>query len=50
MSQNIESLQKPESLTNDFFANLLCLGIIWKVTSEDGDEFEGHEWETDKLK
>ena len=40
----------PETLTNDFFVNLLDLGITWKATSEDGDEFEGHDRATGKLK
>ena len=42
--------KNPESLTNDFFVNLLDLGITWKATSEDGDEFEGHDRATGKLK
>jgi catalase-peroxidase len=31
----------PESLTNDFFVNLLDLGTTWKPTSQDADIFEG---------
>nr|WP_187774189.1 catalase/peroxidase HPI [Lolliginicoccus suaedae] len=31
----------PEKLTNDFFANLLDLGIEWKPTSEDSTTFNG---------
>jgi len=42
--------ENPESLTNDFFVNLLDLGITWKATSEDEDEFEGYDRATDKLK
>ena len=42
--------KNPESLTNDFFVNLLDLGITWKATSEDGDVFEGHDRVTDELK
>ena len=42
--------KNPESLTNDFFVNLLDLGITWKATSEDGDLFEGHDRVTDELK
>ncbi|MBK5231616.1 MAG: catalase/peroxidase HPI [Thermoleophilia bacterium] len=30
----------PESLTNDFFVNLLDLGTTWKSTSEDSETFE----------
>jgi catalase-peroxidase len=31
----------PESLTNDFFVNLLDLGTAWTATSEDAETFEG---------
>ncbi|WP_328619159.1 catalase/peroxidase HPI [Streptomyces sp. NBC_00354] len=31
----------PESLTNDFFANLLDLGTTWTATSQDANTFEG---------
>ena len=31
----------PGSLTNDFFVNLLDMGITWKAKSEDADVFEG---------
>jgi catalase-peroxidase len=31
----------PGSLTNDFFVNLLDLGITWQATSADQDVFEG---------
>jgi catalase-peroxidase len=33
----------PESLTNDFFVNLLDLGTTWKATSEDAETFEGRD-------
>ncbi len=33
----------PESLTNDFFVNLLDQGTTWKPTSEDSDVFEGRD-------
>jgi catalase-peroxidase len=33
----------PESLTNDFFVNLLDLGITWKPTAEDAETFEGRD-------
>ncbi|MBS3970711.1 MAG: catalase/peroxidase HPI [Clostridia bacterium] len=42
--------KKPESLTNDFFVNLLDMGTRWKATSEDGDTFEGRDAKTDELK
>ncbi len=33
--------EKPGTLTNDFFVNLLDLGMTWKAVSEDENEFEG---------
>ncbi|HEY0870147.1 MAG TPA: catalase/peroxidase HPI, partial [Acidothermaceae bacterium] len=33
----------PESLTNDFFVNLLDLGTTWKQTSADASTFEGRD-------
>lgn len=41
---------RPETLTNDFFANLLDLGTTWKATSEDEYEFEGSSRKTGELK
>jgi catalase-peroxidase len=41
---------KPEALTNDFFANLLDMGIEWKPTSEARELFEGRERKTGKVK
>ena len=35
--------KKPESLTNDFFVNLLDMGTEWKPTSKDADVFEGRD-------
>ncbi|MEW8049029.1 MAG: catalase-peroxidase, partial [Candidatus Thiodiazotropha sp.] len=32
---------RQETLTNDFFVNLLNMGTTWKATSADGDLFEG---------
>ena len=40
----------PETLTNDFFVNLLDMSTTWKATSEDEDVFEGHDRKTGKLK
>ncbi|MDT0541961.1 MULTISPECIES: catalase/peroxidase HPI [Streptomyces] len=34
---------KPGTLTNDYFVNLLDLGTTWKSTSEAQDEFEGRD-------
>jgi catalase-peroxidase len=33
--------KRPESLTNDFFVNLLDMGTEWKPTSKEADVFEG---------
>jgi catalase-peroxidase len=38
-----------ESLTNDFFVNLLDLGTAWQPTSEDADAFEGRDLATGEL-
>jgi catalase-peroxidase len=42
--------KRPETLTNDFFVNLLDMSTIWKATSKDEDVFEGRDRETGKLK
>jgi catalase-peroxidase len=34
---------RPETLTNDFFVNLLDLRTTWKATSEADDVFEGRD-------
>jgi len=41
---------RSETLTNDFFVNLLDMGTEWKPTSEEGDVFEGHDRVTGDLK
>ena len=41
---------RPETLTNDFFVNLLDMGTVWKPTSADADVFEGHDRKTGKPK
>ena len=41
---------RPETLTNDFFVNMLDLGTTWKPTSEDQEIFEGHDRKTGELK
>jgi catalase-peroxidase len=38
--------QRPESLTNDFFLNLLDLGTTWKATSDAQELFEGRDRKT----
>jgi catalase-peroxidase len=40
----------PESLTNDFFVNLLALGTVWKPTSAEAETFEGRDLATGELK
>jgi len=40
---------KPETLTNDFFVNLLDMATEWKATS-DKNVFEGYDRATGKLK
>jgi catalase-peroxidase len=42
--------QQPETLTNDFFTNLLDMSTIWKPTSADQDVFEGRDRKTGTLK
>jgi len=40
----------PETLSNDFFLNLLDLGTTWKAVSDSEDLFEGHDRVTGELK
>ncbi|MDG5466969.1 catalase/peroxidase HPI [Deltaproteobacteria bacterium IMCC39524] len=42
--------KRPETLTNDFFVNLLDMGTTWKATSEADDVFEGRDRATGELK
>ena len=42
--------KRPETLTNDFFTNLLDMGILWKPTTEDANVFEGRDRTTGELK
>jgi catalase-peroxidase len=39
-----------ETLTNDFFVNLLDMGTKWEATSEDEEVFEGRDRATGELK
>ena len=41
---------RPETLTNDFFVNLLDLGTTWKATPDNQDVFEGRDRKTGALK
>jgi catalase-peroxidase len=49
-SQHGVFTKRPETLTNDFFVNLLDMGTEWKATSEDEDVFEGRDRATGELK
>ncbi len=49
-SQHGVFTDRPESLTNDFFANLLDLGTTWKAISDDQDVFEGRDRATGEVK
>jgi catalase-peroxidase len=40
----------PETLTNDFFVNLLDMGTEWKAASDAQDVFEGRDRKTGELK
>jgi catalase-peroxidase len=41
---------RPETLTNDFFVNLLDLRTTWKATSDAQNEFEGRDRTTGEIK
>ena len=41
---------RPETLTNDFFVNLLDMSTAWQPSSEDADVFEGRDRATGELK
>jgi catalase-peroxidase len=49
-SQNGVFTQRPETLSNDFFVNLLDMGTSWKAVSEGRQLFEGSDRKTGKLK
>jgi len=49
-SHNGVFTQKPETLTNDFFVNLLDLNTEWQAVSEDEEVFEGRDRKTGELK
>jgi catalase-peroxidase len=42
--------KRPESLTNDFFVNLLDMSTRWQPASKSEDVFDGHDRKTSKLK
>ncbi|MCA1752917.1 MAG: catalase-peroxidase, partial [Flavobacteriales bacterium] len=41
---------RPGTLTNDFFVNLLDMGTVWTATSESKEMFEGKDRKTDEVK
>ena len=41
---------RPETLSNDFFANLLDMSTSWRATSDDDEVFEGRDRVTGKVK
>jgi len=49
-SQNGVFTHHPESLTNDYFVNLLDMGITWKAISQADDIFHGRDRVTGELK
>ena len=42
--------KRPETLSNDFFVNLLDMSTAWKATPADEDVFEGRDRATGELK
>jgi len=42
--------QRPETLSNDFFVNLLDMGTVWRPTSEAAEVFEGRDRATGAVK
>jgi catalase-peroxidase len=42
--------QRVQTLSNDFFVNLLDMGTVWKPTTEAGDRFEGRDRKSGELK
>jgi catalase-peroxidase len=49
-SQHGVFTKRPETLTNDFFVNLLDMSTVWKPVSKDADVFEGRDRKTGELK
>jgi catalase-peroxidase len=42
--------ERPETLSNDFFVNLLDMGTVWSATSKDEEQFEGRDRQSGKVK
>jgi catalase-peroxidase len=49
-SQHGVFTKRPETLTNDFFVNLLDMSTTWKASAEDEDVFEGRDRVNGELK
>ena len=49
-SQHGVFTNKPGTLSNDFFVNLLDMGTEWKATSSDEEAFEGRDRDSGKVK
>ncbi|OLZ61849.1 catalase/peroxidase HPI [Amycolatopsis keratiniphila] len=49
-SQHGVFTEKPGALTNDFFTNLLDMGVQWTATSADAEVFEGRDSATGEVK
>jgi catalase-peroxidase len=49
-SQHGVFTKRPETLTNDFFVNLLDMNTAWKATAENDNVFEGRDRATGELK
>ncbi|MBA4396248.1 MAG: catalase/peroxidase HPI, partial [Syntrophus sp. (in: bacteria)] len=49
-SQHGVFTKRPETLTSDFFVNLLDMGTAWKAVSQDGEVFEGRDRKTGEIK
>ena len=49
-SQHGVFTRRPETLTNDFFVNLLDMGTEWKAVSDAKDVFEGRDRKTGQVK
>lgn len=49
-SQHGVFTSKPGTLTNDYFVNLLDMGITWQATSDDQEVFEGRDRSTGQVK
>jgi len=49
-SQHGVFTKRPETLTNDFFVNLLDMSTTWKTTAKDDNVFEGRDRATGELK